>query len=76
MFTKTIKYQKHKTRPVGGTGSYRDLYYTSEVQPEKLKENIITDASPLGQALIGRKIGDIVSVKGHNYKILDINNIN
>jgi len=45
---------------------------TVEVDPEK---NIISDESPLGQALLGKRVGDAVSLKDsicHSFKILKV----
>jgi len=72
LLTKTIKYQKVVGKPKSGTGAYYDLDYKIDVDPEKIENNVITNATLLGSALIGKAEGDIVEVNKNTYKIIEI----
>ena len=71
-FIKTIKYQKEVAKPMSGTGAYYDLDYNTEVLPENIKNNVLTDVSPLGKMLLGEISGSVVRVKKNSYKIIEI----
>lgn len=54
-----------KVRVTNGEGKEQQLYLVGSVEANPL-ENKISDESPLGQALLNKRIGDQVTVNIHN----------
>ena len=69
----TIVYQKKKSKPIGGTGAYYDMREKEEVVLNKFDKTIISDETEMGRKLLGKSIGELVTVAKHKYEILDIN---
>jgi len=72
LFTKTIEYQKGEWKPKSGNAVYKEQEYKYDVEPQKIESNVITNLSPLGSALLGKSVGDVVKVKKLSYKIIEI----
>jgi transcription elongation factor GreA len=47
-----------------GTNGHKEIYYLVGTHEADIFENRISDESPLGQQLVGRKAGDKVSIAG------------